>query len=131
MTTPVAIAAPGDVPPPRAAPSAAPIPIQTRTKSVTTITLRRLFRAISLSSTVSTGYVASSGPNRRPSGSLRKRDGVGWGSTGGSMGTDVLGTGLPWVDAIAGSFPPYSFAGFHRDALPALVERNGALVVED
>jgi len=47
------------------------------------------------------------------------------------MGTDVLGTGLPWVDAIAQSFPRYSFVDFHRRELPALVEQRGALVVDD
>jgi hypothetical protein len=47
------------------------------------------------------------------------------------MGTDVVGTGLPWVDAIAESFPHHSFAGFHRDVLPRLVEQHGRLVVDD
>jgi hypothetical protein len=47
------------------------------------------------------------------------------------MGTDVVGTGLPWVDAIARSFPPYSFTSFHADELPRLVARNGSLVVDD
>ena len=45
------------------------------------------------------------------------------------MGTDVVGTGLPWIEAIAASFPPVSFAAFHRDALPPLSARNGRLVV--
>ena len=47
------------------------------------------------------------------------------------MGTDVVGTGLPWVDAIAATFEPYSFVTFHRERLPQLVTRNGALVVDD
>ena len=37
------------------------------------------------------------------------------------MGTDTLGTGLPWVDAIARSFAPRPFADFHRRELPELV----------
>jgi hypothetical protein len=47
------------------------------------------------------------------------------------MGTDVAGSGLPWVEAIAGSFEPYSFVAFHRAELPALVVQHGRLVVED
>ena len=47
------------------------------------------------------------------------------------MGTDVGGTGLPWVEAIAASFEPYSFAAFHTDRLPELVARHGALVAAD
>jgi hypothetical protein len=47
------------------------------------------------------------------------------------MATDDVGSGLPWVEAIAQSFAPYSFAGFHRSELPALVARHGALVVDD
>jgi hypothetical protein len=47
------------------------------------------------------------------------------------MGTDVVGSGLPWVDAIADSFAPISFVAFHRDELPRLVAEHGALVVED
>ncbi len=47
------------------------------------------------------------------------------------MGTDVVGTGLPWVEAIAASFPPYGFAAFHEERLPQLVARNGALVAQD
>jgi len=47
------------------------------------------------------------------------------------MGTDVVGTGLPWVDAIAESFPRRSFGDFHRVELPELVRRHGALVVDD
>jgi len=47
------------------------------------------------------------------------------------MGTDVVGTGLPWVEAIAASFEPYPFVAFHRHRLPELVARNGALVASD
>jgi hypothetical protein len=47
------------------------------------------------------------------------------------MATDVVGTGLPWVDAIAQSFPSYSFVDWHRVELPALVARHGHLVVDD
>src|SRR5262245_60125849 len=47
------------------------------------------------------------------------------------MGTDAAGTGLPWVEAIAASFEPHSFARFHRETLPRLAARHGALVVED
>jgi len=47
------------------------------------------------------------------------------------VGTDVAGTGLPWVEAIALSFAPYSFVAFHRAELPALVAEHGRLVVED
>src|SRR3954447_13069381 len=47
------------------------------------------------------------------------------------MGTDVVGTGLPWVDAIAQSFPRYPFVAFHRETLPRLLEQHGELVVAD
>src|SRR5262245_6909570 len=47
------------------------------------------------------------------------------------MGTDVLGTALPWVEAVAQSFPTHSFTEFHRRELPALVAQHGALVVDD
>ena len=47
------------------------------------------------------------------------------------MATDVAGTGLPWVDAIARSFEPYSVEVFHREELPELVARNGHLVADD
>lgn len=47
------------------------------------------------------------------------------------MGTDAEGSALPWVEAIAASFPPYAFESFHTTELPALVEADGALVVED
>jgi len=47
------------------------------------------------------------------------------------MGTDTAGTGLPWIDAVADSFRPYSFEPFHRTELPELVARYGHLVAED
>ena len=47
------------------------------------------------------------------------------------MGTDVIGTGLPWVEAIARSFAPYAFAGFHARELPELLARRGASVADD
>jgi hypothetical protein len=47
------------------------------------------------------------------------------------MGTDVVGTGLPWVEAIAQSFEPHPFVAFHHVELPALVARHGHLVVSD
>jgi hypothetical protein len=47
------------------------------------------------------------------------------------VGTDTLGTGLPWVEAIAASFPHYSFVEFHTSELPALNARNGELLVGD
>jgi hypothetical protein len=47
------------------------------------------------------------------------------------MGTDIVGTGLPWVEAIAASFEPYPFAEFHHYHLPELVARNGDLVGND
>jgi hypothetical protein len=47
------------------------------------------------------------------------------------MGTDLIGSGLPWVDAIARAFEPHSFVRFHRVELPALVARHGHLVEHD
>src|SRR5262249_26140240 len=47
------------------------------------------------------------------------------------MATDVVGTGLPWVEAIGHSFARCSFVEWHRVELPALVARNGHLVVDD
>lgn len=47
------------------------------------------------------------------------------------MPTDAQGAGLPWVEAIARSFEPISFAAFHRGRLPALIARNGHLVRSD
>lgn len=47
------------------------------------------------------------------------------------MLTDVLGSGLPWVEAIIRAFAPYTFVDFHRAVLPAWVARNGHLVRND
>jgi len=47
------------------------------------------------------------------------------------LGTDVVGTGLPWVEAISQSFEPHSFVAFHRSELPALVGERGPLVAAD
>jgi hypothetical protein len=47
------------------------------------------------------------------------------------MATDVVGTGLPWVDAIAQSFPRHSFLEWNRVELPALIARHGHLVADD
>jgi hypothetical protein len=47
------------------------------------------------------------------------------------MGTDVTGSALPWVDAIANSFAPYDVVDFHRHQLPALVAERAALVIDD
>jgi hypothetical protein len=47
------------------------------------------------------------------------------------VGTDMPGTGLPWVEAIAASFPPYSFTEFHTSELPELNARTKELVVAD
>jgi hypothetical protein len=47
------------------------------------------------------------------------------------MGTDLVGTGLPWVEAIADSFVPYAFAGFHADELPHKAAARGHLVEAD
>jgi hypothetical protein len=47
------------------------------------------------------------------------------------MGTDTAGTGLPWIDAVADAFAPYSFERFHRTELPDLVARHGHLVTKD
>jgi hypothetical protein len=47
------------------------------------------------------------------------------------MATDTVGSGLPWVEAIARSFEPYPFVEFHRDRLPALIARNGHRVLAD
>ena len=51
-----------------------------------------------------------------------------------SEGVKVSGaadTDLAWASAIVRSFEPYSFVRFHREELPALVERRGHLVVAD
>lgn len=45
--------------------------------------------------------------------------------------TDGIGTGLPWVDAIAASFPFHAFDEFHAVTLPVLVGEHGHLVVDD
>ena len=47
------------------------------------------------------------------------------------MGTDVVGTGLPWVEAIAESFEPHDFVPFHQSELPALSACHGHLVIAD
>lgn len=47
------------------------------------------------------------------------------------MGTDVVGSELPWVTAIAATFPPYDFVTFHTVDLPELVAERGALVAAD
>lgn len=47
------------------------------------------------------------------------------------MATDVVGTGLPWVEAISRSFDTYAFEDFHRRLLPDLNARYGRLVVDD
>jgi hypothetical protein len=47
------------------------------------------------------------------------------------VGTDVVGSGLPWIEAIGQAFATHPFVGFHRDELPALVARHGPLVVAD
>lgn len=47
------------------------------------------------------------------------------------MGTDVIGSGLPWVDAITRAFAPYDFVELHRVQLPTLIERHGHLVADD
>ena len=47
------------------------------------------------------------------------------------MATDTVGTGLPWIEAIAGSFPAYDVVDFHTRELPALIARHGALVADD
>src|SRR4051794_2867948 len=47
------------------------------------------------------------------------------------MGTDVVGTGLPWVEAIAESFEPHRFVAFHLSELPARSAHHGHLVAAD
>jgi hypothetical protein len=47
------------------------------------------------------------------------------------VGTDVAGTDLAWLEAIAQSFERHSFVEFHRASLPALIARNGRLVSDD
>ncbi len=43
----------------------------------------------------------------------------------------VADGGLSWRSAIVRSFEPYGFVRFHREQLPALVERRGHLVAAD
>ena len=47
------------------------------------------------------------------------------------MGTDVAGTELAWLEAIAQSFESHSFAEFHRASLPALIAKHGRLVRDE
>lgn len=47
------------------------------------------------------------------------------------MTTNAVGSGLPWVEAIARSFESSGFDSFHRERLPALVARHGPLVARD
>lgn len=47
------------------------------------------------------------------------------------MGGDAAGSELPWVEAIAASFPPYDFDTFHTVELPELSGRHGHLVLDD
>lgn len=47
------------------------------------------------------------------------------------MGSDNQGTRLPWVEAIADSFPKHSFVGFHTHDLPIRNAEHGNLVVDD
>ncbi|MFI1382513.1 phytanoyl-CoA dioxygenase family protein [Embleya sp. NPDC020886] len=48
-----------------------------------------------------------------------------------TMGADTTGTGLPWVEAIADSFPRHSFGRFHTVHLPALGAEHRDLFVDD
>jgi hypothetical protein len=47
------------------------------------------------------------------------------------MGTEVAGTELAWIEAIAHSFPSHSFVQFHGVELPALAVRHEHLVRDD
>jgi Phytanoyl-CoA dioxygenase (PhyH) len=47
------------------------------------------------------------------------------------MGTDVAGTQLAWLEAIAESFAAHSFVHFHRVTLPRLAALHGHLVRDD
>ncbi|MCF2528719.1 phytanoyl-CoA dioxygenase family protein [Yinghuangia soli] len=47
------------------------------------------------------------------------------------MGADSTGSGLPWVEAIADSFPRYSFDRFHGLELGELNAQRAKLVVDD
>src|SRR3974390_660011 len=47
------------------------------------------------------------------------------------MGTDVTGTELAWIEAIAQSLEPHAFTAFHLTTLPAMAARHGHLVRDD
>jgi ectoine hydroxylase-related dioxygenase (phytanoyl-CoA dioxygenase family) len=47
------------------------------------------------------------------------------------VGTDIGGTELAWLEAIAQSFESHSFTEFHRATLPALISKHGHLVRKD
>ncbi|MDI2126014.1 phytanoyl-CoA dioxygenase family protein [Yinghuangia seranimata] len=47
------------------------------------------------------------------------------------MGADTTGTGLPWVEAIADSFPHHAFSAFHTTRLPALNAERRDMVADD
>lgn len=47
------------------------------------------------------------------------------------MVTEAADADVSWASAIVRSFEPYSFVRFHREQLPALVERRGQLVAGD
>jgi hypothetical protein len=47
------------------------------------------------------------------------------------MGTDIAGTELGWIEAIAQSCEPHPFVEFNRAILPALVAEHGHLVRDD
>ncbi len=47
------------------------------------------------------------------------------------MATDVVGSGLPWIDEIGRAFPRHEFARFHRIALPRLIDARAHLVDAD
>jgi hypothetical protein len=46
------------------------------------------------------------------------------------MGTDVAGTELAWIEAIAHSFEPHAFTDFHLTTLPAMVTGLAVLSLE-
>jgi ectoine hydroxylase-related dioxygenase (phytanoyl-CoA dioxygenase family) len=47
------------------------------------------------------------------------------------MGSDMLGSALPWVDAIATSFPVVDIVRFHSDVLPGWARDRGDLITDD
>jgi hypothetical protein len=47
------------------------------------------------------------------------------------VATDVVGTGLPWIEAIGRSFDRRPFGAFHLVELPKLVSQHGHLVRDD